>query len=92
MQQYYDNPTNDSQQGDEFIVPTLIATDPSDAQRSRISDGDSVIFYNYRGDRPREISMGFVFPDDKWAGVKPSPDSGSHGFSAAGSSISSSSP
>ena len=25
-------------------------------------DGDSVIFYNYRGDRPRELTKAFVLP------------------------------
>ncbi|MBC7770944.1 MAG: 2,3-bisphosphoglycerate-independent phosphoglycerate mutase, partial [Pyrinomonadaceae bacterium] len=80
IQAYYDAPTNDSQQGDEFIVPTIVGTTPQAQCESRISDGDTVIFYNYRGDRPREISAAFVFPDDKWARVKPSPDSGKHGF------------
>lgn len=79
IQHYYDNPTTPSQQGDEFIVPTMIGS-PEEACRTRISDGDTVIFYNYRGDRPREISMAFVLPDDKWAAVKPSPDSGRRGF------------
>lgn len=80
VQRYYDNPTNDSQQGDEFIVPTMIAGSLGEALPDRIEDGDSVIFYNYRGDRPREITRAFVFPDDEWAKVKPSPDSGKHGF------------
>ncbi len=80
IQHYYDNPTNSSQTGDEFITPCIIASDAADASRTRVKDGDSVIFYNYRGDRPREISAAFVFPDDKWAKVKPSPDSGTIGF------------
>jgi 2,3-bisphosphoglycerate-independent phosphoglycerate mutase len=76
MTDYYERPTNQSQQGDEFITPRTIG----DASSSRIKDGDTVIFYNYRGDRPREITRAFVFPDDAWAKVKPSPDSGKHGF------------
>jgi 2,3-bisphosphoglycerate-independent phosphoglycerate mutase len=79
IQRYYDHPETPSQQGDEFVAPTIIGPGPQIA-RSRISDGDTVIFYNYRGDRPREISMAFVFPDEKWAAVKPSPDSGRRGF------------
>lgn len=77
MQDYYDHPTNDSQTGDEFVTPRVIGNDNA---KSRIGDGDTVIFYNYRGDRPREITRAFVFPDDKWAKVKPSPDSGKNGF------------
>ena len=80
FQAYYDAPTNSSQAGDEFIIPTVVAADEAQAQASRIGPGDSVIFYNYRGDRPREISAAFLFPDDKWAKVKPSPDSGKSGF------------
>lgn len=72
VQAYYDAPTNESQQGDEFIVPTMIGT-PEQACATRIADGDTVIFYNYRGDRPREISAAFVFPDDKWATFQNSP-------------------
>ena len=80
IQRYYDALTSDSQQGDEFVTPTMIGATPEALCSSRISDGDTVIFYNYRGDRPREIVESFVLPDDKWAGVKPSPDSGRHGF------------
>jgi 2,3-bisphosphoglycerate-independent phosphoglycerate mutase len=74
IQDYYDHPTNDSQKGDEFIPPRMIEGG------APIQDGDSVIFYNYRGDRPREISAAFVFPDAQWSKVKPSPDSGKNGF------------
>lgn len=78
IQDYYDHPNNDSQKGDEFIPPSIIETNGTPPPP--IKDGDSVIFYNYRGDRPREISAAFVFPDDKWAKIKESPDSGKHGF------------
>jgi len=83
VQRYYDKPTGGkggSQEGDEFIVPTVVALSVQDAEASRITDGDTVIFYNYRGDRPREISLAFVLPDEAWAQVKPSPDSGRRGF------------
>jgi 2,3-bisphosphoglycerate-independent phosphoglycerate mutase len=33
-------------------------------------DGDAVIFFNFRGDRPREISKAFVLPDDAWAKIE----------------------
>jgi 2,3-bisphosphoglycerate-independent phosphoglycerate mutase len=74
IQDYYDHPTGGSQTGDEFITPRLVG------EPGVIKNGDSVIFYNYRGDRPREISAAFLFPDEKWAKVKPSPDSGRNGF------------
>ncbi|MCE9592152.1 MAG: 2,3-bisphosphoglycerate-independent phosphoglycerate mutase [Planctomycetes bacterium] len=81
IQQYYDHPTNDSQNGDEFIVPTMIGgASAADAKATRITDGDTVIFYNYRGDRPREIIRAFTLSDDKWAAVTPSPDTGTRGF------------
>lgn len=81
IQNYYDKPANDSQKGDEFIVPTMIGGNTiDDALASRISDGDTVIFYNYRGDRPREIIKAFTLPDQEWANVPPSPDSGTRGF------------
>jgi len=76
MQDYYDNPTNDSQNGDEFVTPRTVGGDHAD---TRIGDGDSVIFYNYRGDRPREISRAFVM-SDFYGNVPPSPDSGEKGF------------
>ncbi|MEM9416247.1 MAG: 2,3-bisphosphoglycerate-independent phosphoglycerate mutase [Planctomycetota bacterium] len=76
IQDYYENPTNDSQNGDEFITPRLVAPDPQD---SRIADGDTVLFYNYRGDRPREITRAFMQPDFQ-GNVPPSPDSGNKGF------------
>src|SRR5690606_4643371 len=75
-----DKPTGETMQGDEFIVPTVVASSLREAAASRITDGDSVIFYNYRGDRPRELCMAFVYPDELWDTVKPSPDTGRMGF------------
>ncbi len=79
VQRHYDTPASDKLKGDEFLAPTMIGT-ASDAQATRIQSGDTVVFVNYRGDRPREIVSAFVLPDDQWAKVKPSPDSGKHGF------------
>ncbi len=73
IQDYYDNPTNDSQNGDEFITPRIVG-DPDP-----VKDGDAVIFYNYRGDRPRELTRAFVMPEF-YGHVAPSPDSGEKGF------------
>lgn len=80
IQQHYDHPGAPNLAGDEFTPPTMIGANDAAVAGSRIRDGDSVIFYNYRGDRPRELSAAFVFPDGEWAGVKPSPDSGARGF------------
>ncbi len=79
---YYESPSGPTLKGDEFVPPAAIggASGEHDVRASRITDGDSVIFYNYRGDRPRELSAAFVFPHDKWAGVNPSPDTGIRGF------------
>jgi 2,3-bisphosphoglycerate-independent phosphoglycerate mutase len=64
VQAYYDKPTSDSQKGDEFVVPTWIAG--SDGRPiGAIGNGDAVVFYNYRGDRPREITKAFVLDDFK---------------------------
>ncbi|MFW5802106.1 MAG: alkaline phosphatase family protein, partial [Spirochaeta sp.] len=76
MQHYYDNPDNDSQNGDEFVTPRYVG---SDWQDTRMSDGDTAIFFNFRGDRPREIIRSFVMKDF-YGHVKPSPDSGEKGF------------
>ncbi len=75
IQNYYDHPTNDSQNGDEFITPRSIGN----PEHNAITDGDTVLFYNYRGDRPRELTRAFMQPDF-YGNVPPSPDSGSKGF------------
>ncbi|MBN1404342.1 MAG: 2,3-bisphosphoglycerate-independent phosphoglycerate mutase [Opitutales bacterium] len=59
IQFYYDNPLDDSRNGDEFIVPTAIVGEDG-KPLAIIKDGDSVIFFNFRGDRPREITRAFI--------------------------------
>ena len=59
VQQYYDKPLGDTQKGDEFITPVAIAGDDGKPVAT-ITDGDAVVFYNYRGDRPRELVKAFV--------------------------------
>lgn len=56
--QYYKNPDDENRKGDEFIRPSVVVDDNGDPL-PRISDGDAVIFYNFRGDRPRELSKAF---------------------------------
>lgn len=45
---------------DEFIEPSLI-TNQNGQPLSLISDNDSVIFFNFRIDRPRQLARAFVF-------------------------------
>ncbi|MFG0273668.1 MAG: 2,3-bisphosphoglycerate-independent phosphoglycerate mutase [Phycisphaerales bacterium] len=78
-QRYYDHPTGASQKGDEFITPTMVGDSPEALCSSRIADGDTVIFYNYRGDRPRELCRAFVLPAFEGR-VDSSPDTGATGF------------
>ncbi len=47
---------------DEFVEPTII-TDESGAILPRIGNHDAVIFYNYRIDRPRQLTRALVLPD-----------------------------
>jgi 2,3-bisphosphoglycerate-independent phosphoglycerate mutase len=49
---------------DEFIEPTCVVTDGNEPLAT-VNDGDGVIFFNFRGDRPRELSRAFVEPDFK---------------------------
>jgi len=49
---------------DEFIEPTCII-DNGNQPTATINDGDGVIFFNFRGDRPREITRAFVETDFK---------------------------
>jgi 2,3-bisphosphoglycerate-independent phosphoglycerate mutase len=49
---------------DEFIEPTCIVNEDGEPIAT-ISDGDGVIFFNFRGDRPREIARALVEPDFK---------------------------
>ncbi|MEN6576510.1 MAG: 2,3-bisphosphoglycerate-independent phosphoglycerate mutase [Phycisphaerales bacterium] len=49
---------------DEFIEPTAIVTEDGEPL-AKIADGDGVVFFNFRGDRPREITRAFVDPDFK---------------------------
>jgi 2,3-bisphosphoglycerate-independent phosphoglycerate mutase len=61
---YYTNPLSPTQNGDEFIPATWIL-DPAGQPVATFADGDAVLFYNYRGDRPREITKAFVSEDFK---------------------------
>jgi 2,3-bisphosphoglycerate-independent phosphoglycerate mutase len=52
---------------DEFIVPTNIV-DAAGKPLALVEQNDSVIFFNFRGDRPREITRAFV--DETFTGFE----------------------
>jgi len=62
VQSYYDRPLSPTQIGDEFVPATWIM-DVGGKPVATVGDGDAVLFYNYRGDRPREITRAFVQDD-----------------------------
>ena len=49
----------DEEKTDEFVEPTLMVDDEGQPW-ALVEDGDSVVFFNFRGDRPREITRAFV--------------------------------
>ncbi len=56
MQQSYDRGDTD-----EFVLPTVVTTDGRPT--AVIAPNDSVIFYNFRPDRAREISRAYIMAD-----------------------------
>jgi 2,3-bisphosphoglycerate-independent phosphoglycerate mutase len=69
LERSYAHPAGPSRQGDEFVPPTRMV-DSRGLPVATIADGDAVIFFNFRGDRPREIAKAFLLEDDAWANVK----------------------
>jgi len=64
VQKNIDNPISPTQQGDEFMPATRLLDE------GVVRDGDSVIFFNFRGDRPRELCKAFMMKDAEWAAVQ----------------------
>jgi len=60
IEHYYARPAKPNMVGDEFITPSIISDDGQNP-RAVVRDGDAVIFFNYRGDRPRELTKAFVY-------------------------------
>jgi 2,3-bisphosphoglycerate-independent phosphoglycerate mutase len=54
--------------GDEFVRPVVI-TDTAGAPLRRICDGDSVVFFNFRADRARELTRALTQPSFGGAGT-----------------------
>jgi 2,3-bisphosphoglycerate-independent phosphoglycerate mutase len=70
VRNYYDRPSDENRKGDEFVVPTRIIPADEDTRPSNIRNGDAVIFFNFRGDRPRELTKAFKLYDRDWKRVK----------------------
>ena len=64
IQRQYDQPESNGTKGDEFCPPTAILNADGKPVAS-IANGDSVIFFNFRGDRPRELTRAFIQDDFK---------------------------
>ncbi len=60
VQRYYDNPVEPNMKGDEFVVPTVVSGDGR-TPIATVQDGDAIIFFNFRGDRPRELTKAFMY-------------------------------
>ncbi len=55
----------DTRVTDEFVLPTVI-DDQAGNPVGRVQEGDSILFYNFRSDRAREITHAFV--DEEFSG------------------------
>ncbi|MFC1789928.1 2,3-bisphosphoglycerate-independent phosphoglycerate mutase [Patescibacteria group bacterium] len=54
---------------DEFVEPILLVKEDGQP-RALIEDDDAVIFFNYRVDRPRQITKAFVLPEFEQLEIK----------------------
>jgi 2,3-bisphosphoglycerate-independent phosphoglycerate mutase len=59
IQAQYDAPETAGTKGDEFCPPSII-TGADGEPVATVQDGDSVLFFNFRGDRPRELTRAFI--------------------------------
>ena len=59
---YYENPDDTNRKGDEFVRPSVVVGADGEPL-PRITDGDVVVFYNFRGDRPRELTKAFCLDE-----------------------------
>lgn len=66
---HYANPDSSNQSGDEFMPAVSIAAS-GEAKDNQIQAGDAVVFFNFRGDRPRELTKAFILEDDDWKAIK----------------------
>jgi len=67
LERYYAHPISSNMTGDEFVQPTVISEDGR-TPTATIGDGDAIIFYNFRGDRPRQIIKAFTYEQFPYKG------------------------
>lgn len=58
VKHYYDHPSDEHRKGDEFITPSVIMG--RRGHPAATYDADAVIFFNFRGDRPRQLAKAFA--------------------------------
>ena len=75
VEAYHAAPSDPSRKSDEFVLPTQIG-DAAAIASSRIAPGDAVLFFNFRGDRPRELTKAFVLDDAAWRKVEQAGEKG----------------
>jgi 2,3-bisphosphoglycerate-independent phosphoglycerate mutase len=46
---------------DEFVIPSIVKS--KDEEKAKIKSGDSVIFFNFRPDRARQLTVAFISKD-----------------------------
>ncbi|MDO8435709.1 MAG: 2,3-bisphosphoglycerate-independent phosphoglycerate mutase [bacterium] len=56
VQSFYDREIYDEQ------IPPCVVVDSAGKPKGVVSDGDAVIFFNFRGDRARQLTKAFVLP------------------------------
>ncbi len=64
IHQHIAHPISNTERGDEFMPPTRLLSE------GVIESGDTVIFFNFRGDRPRELCKAFVLDDAAWKNIQ----------------------
>ena len=64
IHQHIAHPISNTERGDEFMPPTRLL------REGVIESGDTVIFFNFRGDRPRELCKAFVLDDAAWKNIR----------------------
>jgi 2,3-bisphosphoglycerate-independent phosphoglycerate mutase len=57
-------------ENDEFVKPTVVV-DGTGEPRGRVRDGDAIVFFNFRGDRARELTRAFT--EEGFAEFDPKP-------------------
>lgn len=63
LKHFYEHPESSSMLGDEFIPPSWIVDPQTQTPIAPIENNDGILFFNYRGDRPRELTKAFIKND-----------------------------